>query len=347
MVSFKQFFLEAEANLPGAGKYKVTMPLKDINTIFMKTVENNLSVLQDVADDPQKLAAKLTDIFKPEDLNIAFEVSKDRFDDLGDGAFLHGGVEDPSKVTQGVPRVTMFLNKYTGEAIKNWDDDIDITGSQFTSAQTATGKELMAGTVRSTIMHEFIHQAQSQDPEITMGIDDEKLFDRLGELVGADPESDEFGQHMVKFIEQQVSQEFLDDMNKSEKDTEIRDIINKVYYASEDEFTGWAQGVPSDLIDAALRGKLECASCPAEIEGLLASRGAELKKGIIGIIDHLIKNADKGRPDDIAKENAALRFYGHPEGFMATYGAPGYKEFLKIAKGYAQTYPESMYNENV
>jgi len=57
----------------------------------------------------------------------------------------------------------------------------------------------------------------------------------------------------------------------------------------------------------------------------------------------LIKDADKGVPPEIAKDNAALRFYGHPEGFMATYGVPGYKAFLQLAKGYAEKYSESMY----
>jgi len=57
----------------------------------------------------------------------------------------------------------------------------------------------------------------------------------------------------------------------------------------------------------------------------------------------LIKNVDSGVPPEIAKENAALRFYGHPEGFMATYGSTGYKAFLQLAKGYAEKYPESMY----
>jgi hypothetical protein len=139
---------------------------------------------------------------------------------------------------------------------------------------------------------------------------------------------------MVKFIEQQVSQEFLDNKNKSEKDKEIRDIVNKVYYSNESEFTGWAQGVPSDLIDAALRGLLP------KLKGI---EGVELKKGIINFIDDLIKNTNKGVPPDVAKENAALRFYGHPEGFMATYGPAGYKTFLQIAKGYAEKFPESMY----
>jgi len=332
--NWRKYLAEAKyASLPG--KYKITMPLREIYTIFMETIEENLSGLQAVADDPQKLADKLTEIFKPEELYITFKVSEKRFAKLGDGAFLHGEVSDPTKVSEGeLPLVTVILNKYTGEAIKNWNDDMNIAGAAFTSAKTITGKRLMASTVRSTVVHEFIHQAQSQDTDIEMGSDDDELFARLGELVNADPKSDEFGEHMVKFIEQQVSQEFLDNKNKSEKDKEIRDIVNKVYYSNESEFTGWAQGVPSDLIDAALRGLLP------KLKGI---EGVELKKGIINFIDDLIKNTNKGVPPDVAKENAALRFYGHPEGFMATYGPAGYKAFLQIAKGYAEKFPESMY----
>jgi len=327
-------------DLPSAGKYKVTMPLKDIYTIFMKTVEDNLSALQAVADDPEKLADTLTEIFEPEKLSVAFKVSKERFNKLGDGAFLHGGVSDPTAVRAGeLPTVTMVLNKYTGEAIKKWNEPMEISGSGFISARKTTGRELMATGVRGTVVHEFVHQAQSQDAEISMGCTSpecEPLWARLGELVGYDKERDgeDMGEHMMPFIDRQTSQEFLDVKDKSEKDKEIRDIVNKVYYSSQDEFTGWAQGVPSDLIDAALRGR---------IPGLDGLTGAELKQGVLKLIDGLIKDASKGVPPEIAKDNAALRFYGHPEGFIATYGPSGYKKFLQIARGYAEKYPESMY----
>jgi len=339
--NWRKYLKEAEyADLPSAGKYKVTMPLKEIYEIFMKTIEKNLSKLQAVADDPEKLADTLTEIFEPEKLSLAFKVSKERFNMLGDGAFLHGGVSDPTAVREGeLPTVTMVLNKYTGEAIKKWDEPMEVSGSGFLSARRTTGKELMASVVRATVVHEFVHQAQSQDPEIDMGCTSpecEPLWTRLGELVGFDPEvhGDDMGEHMMPFIDRQTSQEFLDVKDKSEKDKEIRDIVNKVYYSSQDEFTGWAQGVPSDLIDAALRGR---------IPGLEGLAGAELKQGVLKLIDGLIKNVDKGVPPEIAKDNAALRFYGHPEGFIATYGPSGYKTFLQIARGYAEKYPESMY----
>jgi hypothetical protein len=330
----------AYPDLPSSGKYKVTMPLREIYEIFMKTIEKNLSKLQAVADDPEKLADTLTEIFEPEKLSIAFKVSKERFDMPGDGAFLHGGVSDPTAVSAGeLPTVTMVLNKYTGEAIKKWDEPIEVAGGGFLSARKTTGKELMATGVRGTVVHEFVHQAQSQDAEISMGCTSpecEPLWTRLGELVGYDKERDgeDMGELMMPFIDRQTSQEFLDEKDKSEKDKEIRDIVNKVYYSSQDEFTGWAQGVPSDLIDAALRGRVP------ELDGLT---GAELKQGVLKLIDGLIKNVDNGVPPEIAKENAALRFYGHPEGFIATYGPAGYKAFLQLAMGYADKYPVSMY----
>jgi len=339
--NWRGYLKEAEyADLPSAGKYKVTMPLKEIYEIFMKTIEKNLSKLQAVADDPEKLADTLTEIFEPEKLSLAFKVSKERFDTLGDGAFLHGGVSDPTAGPKGeLPTVTMVLNKYTGEAIKKWNEPMEVSGSGFLSARKTTGKELMATVVRGTVVPEFVHQAQSQDPEISMGCTSkecEPLWTRLGELVGYDPEvhGEDMGEHMMPFIDRQTSQEFLDAKGKSKKDKEIRDIVNKVYYSSQDEFTGWAQGVPSDLIDAAMRGRVP------ELDGLT---GAELKQAVLKLIDDLINGADKGVPPEIAKNNAALRFYGHPEGFMATYGSPGYKAFLQLAKGYAEKYPESMY----
>jgi len=333
--NWRKFLAEAEAtSLPSAGKYKVTMPLKDIYKIFMSTVESNLSALQAVADDPQRLASELERIFEPEELNLKFEVSKPRFNELGDGAFLHGEVSDPTKVEEGeLPTVTMILSKYTGEAIKNWDESMDVSGKGYISARTTTGKELMAYTVRGTVVHEFIHQAQSQDPEIKMGGGDDELFARLGELVGVDPESKDFGRHMAKFIEHQVSPEFLNS-KKSDKDKEIRDIVNKVYYSNEDEFTGWAQGIPSDLIDMATRGKLP---------GLENLEGEELRQGILKIIDELIEKAEQGPPDELARESSGLMFYGHPEGFRATYGTPGYKAFLQLGRGYAEKYSENMY----
>jgi hypothetical protein len=233
----------------------------------------------------------------------------------------------------------MVLNKYTGEAIKKWNEPMEISGKGFISARTTTGRKLMATVVRGTVVHEFVHQAQSQDPDISMGCTSkecEPLWTRLEELVGFDPKvhGEDMGEHMMPFIDRQTSQEFLDTKDKSKKDKEIRDIINKVYYSSQDEFTGWAQGVPSELIDAALRGLLP---------GLDGLTGARLKEGILNFIDSSIKDADKGVPPDVAKESAALRFYGHPEGFMATYGPAGYKAFLQLARGYADKYPESMY----
>ena len=338
---WRRYLKETEyPDLPSAGKYKVTMPLKDIYTIFMKTVEDNLSKLQSVADEPKKLANMLTRIFEPEKLSLAFKVSKERFNELGDGAFLHGGVSDPTAVRKGeLPTVTMVLNKYTGETIKKWNEPMEVSGSGFLSARKTTGRELMATGVRGTVVHEFVHQAQSQDTEISMGCTSpecEPLWTRLGELVGYDKERDgeDMGEHMMPFIDRQTSQEFLDAKDKSEEDKEIRDIVNKVYYSSQDEFTGWAQGVPSDLIDAALRGKI------SELRDIT---GAELKQGVLRLFDGLIRDAAKGVPPEIAKENAALRFYGHPEGFVATYGQAGYKAFLQLARGYAEKYQENMY----
>ena len=338
---WREYLKETEyPDLPSTGKYKVTMPLKDIYTIFMKTVEDNLSKLQSVSDDPKKLANMLTRIFEPEKLSLAFKVSKERFDALGDGAFLHGGVSDPTAVRKGeLPTVTMVLNKYTGEAIKKWNEPMEVSGSGFMSARKTTGRELMATGVRGTVVHEFVHQAQSQDPDLDFGCTSkecEPLWTRLQELVGFDPEvhGEDMGEHMMPFIDRQTSQEFLDAKGKSKKDKEIRDIVNKVYYSSQEEFAGWAQGVPSDLIDAGVRGRVP------ELDGLT---GAELKQGILRLLDGLIKNAVKGVPPEIAKDNAALRFYGHPEGFVATYGPAGYKAFLQLARGYAEKYQESMY----
>lgn len=338
---WRKYLAEAEyPELPNTGKYKVTMPLKDIYAIFMKTVEENLSDLQEVADDPEKLADTLAEIFEPEKLSLTFKVSRENFDELGDGAFLHGGVSDPTAVRKGeLPTVMMVLNKYTGEAIKKWNEPMEVSGSGFMSARKTTGREMMATGVRGTVVHEFVHQAQSQDAEISMGCTSpecEPLWTRLGELVGYDKERDgeDMGEHMMPFIDRQTSQEFLDEKDKSEKDKEIRDIVNKVYYSSQDEFTGWAQGVPSDLIDAALRGRVP------ELDGLTDE---ELKQGVLKLIDGLIDNVDNGVPSEIAKDNAALRFYGHPEGFIATYGSSGYKTFLQIARGYADKYPVNMY----
>ena len=334
--NWRRFLAEVESTaLPGAGKYKVTMPKQEIYKIFMETIESNLDQLQPVADDPQKLATKLIEIFKPEDLSLTFKVSEKRFDDLGDGAFLHGGVSDPTKLEKGkLPTVEVILNKYTGEAIKNWDKPMDISGKGFVSARTTTGKKLMAYTVRGTVVHEFVHQAQSQDKEISFASGTPELWARLGELVGASSEDPSFGEHMTPYIEQQTNEEFLNKKNKTDDEKEIRDIVNKVYYSNETEFTGWAQGVPSDLIDMAQRGKLS---------GLESVEGGELKQNILKVLDDLIQNADQGPPPEIAKESGALRFYGHPEGFVATYGTPGYKAFLQLAKGYAEKYPENMY----
>ena len=61
--------------------------------------------------------------------------------------------------------------------------------------------------------------------------------------------------------------------------------------------------------------------------------------------EEFIESRRKDILEEIAKENAALRFYGHPEGFMATFGRPGYKAFLQIAKGYAEKYSESVYGD--
>ena len=140
--NWREYLAEAEATpLPSAGKYKVTMPLKDIYKIFMDTVEHNLPNLQPIADNPQQLAAKLTEIFVPEKLNLNFKVSGERFDALGDGAFLHGGVSDPAKVKEGeLPTVTMELNKYTGETIKNWNNEITVSGTGYMSNRSATGR---------------------------------------------------------------------------------------------------------------------------------------------------------------------------------------------------------------
>jgi len=90
----------AEADMP-EDKYEVTMPLKDIYKIFMDTISNNIKELQKVADDGDKLAKKLTDIFKPEDINVVWEMSTDRFDDVGDGAILHGKVTPDFEQTCG------------------------------------------------------------------------------------------------------------------------------------------------------------------------------------------------------------------------------------------------------
>ena len=334
--NWRGYLKEAEyADLPSAGKYKVTMPLKEIYEIFMNTIEENLSKLQEVADNPEKLAGGLTEIFEPEKLNLKFILSEKHFDDLGDGAFAHGGVSSPEKLKPGeLPTVTMELNKYTGETIKNWNNEMTVSGTGYMSNRSATGRQIMATTVRNTVVHEFVHQAQSQDKEINPDAGTEEEWKRLEDLVGFSSDDPKFGAHMMTYVEKQVSQKFLDDPNKTEDDKEIRDIVNKVYYSNENEFTGWAQAVPSDLIDAALRGKI------SELRDIT---GAELKQGVLRFIDGLIKDADKGVPPEIAKESGALRFYGHPEGFMATYGTPGYKAFLQIAKGYAEKYPESMY----
>ena len=334
--NWRKFITEAEyPTLPSAGKYKVTLPLaKNLYTLFMKTIEKNLSDLQAVADDPKQLASALENAFDKTDLKVNFKVSKDRFNALGDGAFLHGQVSDPTETPEGeLPQVTMILNKYTGEALKNWDTDMEISGPGFVSARTTTGKKFMTQVVKGTIVHEFVHQAQSQDPDIQMmgGTPDE--WERLSKIFGISPDED-WGEELTPYIERQVSQEFLDDLNKSEEDKEIRDLLNKVYYSNESEFTGWAQAVPSDLIDMAETGRL-----PA-LKGL---QGEELRQSVLNVIDQLMQNADQGVPKEIAAESSALRFYGNPEGFMATYGSAGYKEFLEIAKGFAEDYPESMY----
>jgi len=347
--NWRRFLAEAEGiPLPGAGKYKITMPLKDIYKIFMETIEDNLESLKGVdnrvADDPQQLAAKLTEIFEPEDLNVKFQVSKERFDALGDGAFLHGKVSSPEETKEGErTTVTMVLNKYTGEVIKKWDKLMKIKAEGYTSARTVTGKQLMAHTTRNTVVHEFVHQAQAEDPDIRMthkkgsdeDIKERELYAELAELLGVPEGTKDFGDFTGELIEKQVSQEFLDGP-KTEDDKRKRDIINQVYYSNESEFTGWAQGMPSELIDAALRGKIPEAK---------NKEGAELKEIVIRIIESLIQDvSDKGSgPSQYKEHSNALRFYGHPEGFMATYGVPGYKAFLQLAKGYADKYPESMY----
>ena len=334
--NWRRFLAEKDyIRLPRAGKYKITMPKAEIFKIFMDTVEHNLPDLQRTADNPQQLAAKLTEIFKPEKLNLNFILSEEHFDDLGDGAFAHGGVSGPKLGPKGeLPTVTMELNKYTGETIKNWNDEMTVSGTGYMSNRSATGRQIMAFTVRGTVVHEFVHQAQAQDKEIDPESGTKEEWKRLGDLVGFPTDDPKFGAHMMKHINRQVSQKFLDDPNKTEDDKEIRDIVNKVYYSNETEFPGWAQGVPSDLIDAALRGKLP---------GLEELEGNALKQAILNIFDNLIKNAGQGPPEEIARESGAIRFYGHPEGFMATYGLPGYKSFLQLAKGYAEKYPENMY----
>jgi len=343
--NWRRFLAEVESTaLPGAGKYKVTMPKQEIYKIFMETIESNLDQLQPVADDPQKLATKLIEIFKPEDLNISFQVSEERFDALGDGAFLHGKVSDPRKVKEGErSTVTMILNKYTGEALKNWDTLMKIEAEGYTSAREVTGKQLMAHTTRGTVVHEFVHQAQAQDPDIRMtqpeGSTEAKaesaLYAELARLLELPEGTEDFGEATGELIEKQVSQKFLDGP-KSPKDERIRDIINQIYYSNESEFTGWAQGVPSELIDGALLGRIPEAK---------NKTGNELKEVIIRIIESLIQDvSDRGsKGSEHTVHSNALRFYGHPEGFMATYGAPGYKAFLQLAKGYAEKYPENMY----
>lgn len=335
---WRSFLAEAEnehARLPSAGKYKITMPKAEIFKIFMETIENNLNRLKRVADDPQKLADELTIIFEPEKLNLEFEVSEEHFDDLGDGGFAHGGVSGPTVGPKGeLPTVTMYLNKYTGETIKNWNDEMTVSGTGYMSDRSATGRQIMAFSARGTVVHEFVHQAQAQDKDINPESGTEEEWKRLEDLVGFSSDDPKFGVHMMKYINRQTSQKFLDDPNKTKKDKEIRDIVNKVYYSNETELTGWAQGVPSDLIDMSQRGKLE---------GLESLEGNALKQAILNIFDNLIKNAAQGPPEEIARESGAIRFYGHPEGFMSTYGLPGYKAFLQLAKGYAEKYPENMY----
>ena len=79
--NWRRFLAEKDyTRLPSAGKYKITMPKAEIFKIFMETIENNLNRLQAVAENPQKLAAELTNIFEPEKLNLKFEHFRQHFE---------------------------------------------------------------------------------------------------------------------------------------------------------------------------------------------------------------------------------------------------------------------------
>ena len=323
-----------------------TMPLREIFDIFMTTIDSNIKELQKVADDPQALAKKLTDIFEPEELNVTWKPSKSRFDDLGDGAILHGEVipeEGVNYSDEGAPlaAVGIVTNKWTGESIENWDTEFHVPGGGFTSERTVTGKQLMAYSVRGTIIHEFVHQAQHK-AGVELGAEPTD-FEKLASLSGVDPE--EMNELMTPILEVLTSKDYLENGNldKMPNETvkenieEVRKLVNKVYFGNGQEFPGWAQGVPSDLVDLAHRN---------QIKGLEGVTGEELKAAIIKIIDTMIANADKGYDGlaDYQKAAPGMRYYSHLDrGFGADYGVEGWKKFLEIAKGYAEKYSASMY----
>jgi hypothetical protein len=345
----------AEADMP-EDKYEVTMPLKDIYKIFMDTISNNIKELQKVADDNKKLAKKLTDIFKPEELNVVWEASTDRFDDVGDGAILHGKVQpeegvDYEKEDSPLPKVTIITNVWTGKVIQNWDNNINLPAGGYTSARKVTGKELMSYSVRNTIVHEFTHQAQAKAGIMGRSNIGPADYEKLAIASGVD--IDKMSDLMNPVIEVMTGKDYLQtgNIDKLPNDTvkknfeEVRKLINSVYYGNNQEFPGWAQGVPSELIDMAHRGLLY------EEYGISSDmRGEELKDKFIeegGVFDQLEKDADKGYdglPEIIKDETIALPYYSHTErGFAADFGIAGYKKFLEIARGYAEQYGESMY----
>jgi len=348
----------AESDLP-EDKYEVTMPLKDIYDIFMDTISSNVKELQGVASDPDELAKKLTELFKSENLNVTWKVPDKRFEEVGDGAILHGEAipeEGVNYEEEGspLPAVGIYTNVWTGRAIQSWDDYIDLPGGGYTSARKATGKELMSYSIRNTIVHEFVHQAQAKGGALArtkIGPDD---YGSLADLAGVD--KDKMSTLMNPVIEVLTSKDYLQTGNLDvpslealpkvkENIKEIRTVINRAYFGNNMELPGWAQGVPGELIDMAHRGLLD------EEYGISSDvRGESLRDQFLtagGLFDQLEKVADKGYeglPEIIKNETITLPYYSHAErGFAADYGIAGYKKFLEIARGYAGQFSESMY----
>lgn len=344
-----------EVDMP-EDKYEVTMPLKDIYKIFMDTISNNIEELQKFAKDGVKLAKKLTDTFEQENLNVAWEASTDRFDDVGDGAILHGKVApeegvDYEKEDSPLPKVTIITNVWTGKSIENWDNYINLPAGGYTSAREVKGKELMSYSIRNTIVHEFVHQAQAKAGVMGRSKIGPADYEKLAIASGVD--IDKMSDMMNPVIEILTSKDYLqtgnidnlpnDTVKKNFK--EVRKLINSVYYGNNQEFPGWAQGVPGELIDMAHRGLLY------KEYGISSDmRGEDLKDKFIGeggVFDQLEKNADEGYdglPEIIKDETIALPYYSHTErGFAADFGIAGYKKFLELARGYAEQFGESMY----
>jgi len=345
----------AEGDLP-EDSYEITMPLADIYKIFMDTIENNIEELQKVAKHGVKLAKKLTDIFEQEDLNVVWEASVDRFNDVGDGAILHGKVKpeegvDYEKEDTKPPEVTIVTNVWTGKSIENWDDYLNLPAGGYTSARKVKGKELMSYSIRNTIVHEFVHQAQAKAGIMGRSKIGPADYEKLAIASGVD--IDKMSDLMNPVIEVMTGKDYLQtgNIDKLPNDTvkknfeEVRKLINRVYFGNNQEFPGWAQGPPGELIDMAHRGLLyKEYGIPSDM------RGEELKDKFIeegGVFDQLEKDADKGYdglPEIIKDETIALPYYSHTErGFAADFGIAGYKKFLELARGYAEQYKEYMY----